>query len=64
MATEETPDRQAEKPPSDHQFETPVVRETEPEPVGNEEGDGPEDGAGLRRRPAADRRRASRPARH
>jgi hypothetical protein len=30
MLTDETPDRQTETPPSDHHFETPVVREADP----------------------------------
>jgi hypothetical protein len=41
MHTDETPDRQTEAPPSDHQFETPVVREAHPADAADEERDDP-----------------------
>jgi hypothetical protein len=45
MQTEETPDRRSEKPQTDHQFETPVVREDRPGRTADEERDDAGDGA-------------------
>ncbi len=72
MPTEDTPTRRPEKPPTDHQFETPLVHETRPAGATHEQRDDAVDVTDARRgasssettpESAAGRRRGSRAAR-
>jgi hypothetical protein len=53
MQREETPDRRSEEPPTDHHFETPVVREAQPARATHEEHDDENDAGAERQRPQA-----------